>query len=116
MLKNAADDIIQSKVWIDSMGKRGGSVGAIEVSKSEIKQYQKLKLISEIALVKEHIRFFEQKYGCGFEEFEAHVKQEEEHYEKWDDYLEWKAYQRSLEGLRKTIGEIDGARDIRITE
>lgn len=88
----------------------------LEVSKSEIKEYQKLKIISEAALLKEHIKLFEQKYGCHFTEFEARIKQTAEDFVSWDDYLEWKAYQRSFEELRKKIGEIERAKDIRIAE
>ena len=91
-------------------------MGILEVSKSEIKEYQKLKIISEMVLLKEHIKLFEQKYGCSFKEFEGRIKQAAEDFESWDDYLEWKAYQRSFEELKKKIGEIDHAKDIRIAE
>ncbi|KFD40973.1 hypothetical protein HY02_10505 [Peptococcaceae bacterium SCADC1_2_3] len=91
-------------------------MGILEVSKSEIKEYQKLKIISEMVLLKEHIKLFEQKYGCNFEEFEGRIKQAAEDFESWDDCLEWKAYQRSFEELKKKIGEIERAKDIRIAE
>jgi hypothetical protein len=88
----------------------------LEVSKSEIKEYQKLKIISEMVLLKEHIKLFEQKYECSFKEFEANIKQVAEDFASWDDYLEWKAYQRSFEDLKKKIGEIERAKDIKIAE
>jgi len=91
-------------------------MGVLEVSKSEIKEYQKLKIISEMVLLKEHIKLFEQKYGCILKEFEERIKQTAEDFESWDDYLEWKAYQRNFEELKKKIGEIDRAKDIRIAE
>ncbi|SHJ68484.1 hypothetical protein [Desulfofundulus thermosubterraneus] len=78
-------------------------MGILEVSKSEIKEYQKLKIISEMVLLKEHIKLFEQKYGCSFIEFERRIKQTAEDFESWDDYLEWKAYQRSFEGLKRRL-------------
>lgn len=100
----------------DTRMKRGGIMGILEVSKSEIKEYQKLKIISEMVLLKEHIKLFEQKYGCSFQEFEGRIRQSAEDFESWDDYLEWKAYQRSFEELKKKIGEIDRAKDIKIAE
>ncbi|GEM_PF-2343236 len=68
-------------------------MGTLEVSKNEIKEYQKLKIISEMVLLKEHIKLFEQKYECNFKEFEVCIKQAAEDFERWNDYLEWKAYQ-----------------------
>ncbi|HLB70721.1 MAG: hypothetical protein OIN88_16090 [Candidatus Methanoperedens sp.] len=39
---------------------------------------------------------FEKKYGLIFEDFEEQLKTtDKEDFEKWDDYIEWKAYSRS---------------------
>ncbi|MDH7579009.1 MAG: hypothetical protein QHH75_14620 [Bacillota bacterium] len=91
-------------------------MGVLEVFSDEIKEYKRLKIISEMVLVKEHIKLFEQKYGCAFQDFEKKVKQEAEDFGQWDDYIEWKAYQKSFEGLKKKIGEIEHAKDVRIAE
>ena len=91
-------------------------MNVLEVFEDEIKEYKRLMTISEMVLVREHIKLYEQKYGCGFQEFEKRVKQEAENFAQWDDYIEWKAYQKSLEGLKKKISEIEHAKDIRITE
>ncbi|HHW40946.1 MAG TPA: hypothetical protein GXX19_07340 [Syntrophomonadaceae bacterium] len=91
-------------------------MGVLEVFSDEIKEYKRLKIISEIVLVKEHIKLFEQKYVCAFQDFDKKVKQEAEDFVQWDDYIEWKAYQKSFEGLKKKIGEIEHAKDVRITE
>lgn len=66
--------------------------------------------------VREHIKLFEQKYGCDFQDFEKRVTQEAENFAQWDDYIEWKAYQKSFEGLKKKIGEIRHVRHVRIAE
>ncbi len=35
---------------------------------------------------------FQKKYGLAFEDFEQQIKTtENEDFEKWDDYIEWKA-------------------------
>ena len=39
---------------------------------------------------------FEKKYGLEFEDFERQIKSAvKEDFEKWDDYIEWKAYSKS---------------------
>ena len=72
---------------------------SITVSKEEVKGFEKLKAISQIAPIKERIRFFETKYGCTLGEFKNKIKQEKEDFEKWDEYIEWKAYIKSLRDI-----------------
>ncbi|RLI78627.1 hypothetical protein DRP07_10895 [Archaeoglobales archaeon] len=86
----------------------------IIVSSDEIKEYEKLKIISQLTPVREKIRFFENKYGCSFEEFERKLKEKEEKFEEWDDYIEWKAYIESLRDLERKLKEIKDAKDIRV--
>ena len=76
---------------------------SITVSKEEVKGFEKLKAISQIAPIKERIRFFETKYGCTLGEFKNKIKQEKEDFEKWDDYIEWNAYIESLRDLKSKI-------------
>lgn len=91
-------------------------MGTLEVSKGEIKDYEKLKVISQIAAIKGKIELFERKYGCTFEEFERDINsKDKEEFEAWDSYLEWKAYIRSLEEAKGMLKEIDDAQDIRVT-
>ncbi len=86
----------------------------ITVSSDEIKEYEKLKIISQLTPVKEKIRYFEKKYGCSFEEFEKRLKERDENFEEWDDYIEWKAYVKSLKNLEQRLREINDAKDLRI--
>jgi hypothetical protein len=46
--------------------------------------------------VKEKIRSFERKHGCNLETFEDRLKQLPEDFERWDDFIEWKAYADSV--------------------
>ncbi|MBC7333535.1 MAG: hypothetical protein H5T85_03600 [Actinobacteria bacterium] len=88
----------------------------LKIPKYEIKEYEKLKIISQIAMVKEKIELFEKKYGCSFDNYSETIKEEEtEKFEKWDDYIEWKAYVKSLEELKQRIKEIEDAKDITVT-
>ncbi len=89
---------------------------SISSSFDEIKQYEKLKLISELSLVKVKLDLFEKLYNCTFEEFEQHFQHTtEEHFEEWDDYIEWKAYREKKTTLEKKMDELKNAKDIRIT-
>ncbi len=78
---------------------KGVSSMNFEVHEKKIKQYKKLKIIGDIVPINEHIKLFEKKYGLSFAEFEKKVASEKEDYEKWDDYIEWKAYQAKIEEL-----------------
>jgi hypothetical protein len=86
------------------------------VSIDEVKEYQKLKILSELTLIKEKIKLFQTKYDTTFEKFEKRVKKEKEDYEKWDDYIEWKAYRKTEKSLTKKMAEIDDAQHIEITK
>ena len=39
---------------------------------------------------------------------------QEENFEEWDDYIEWKAYVMTLKDLEEKLREIEGAKDVRI--
>jgi hypothetical protein len=88
----------------------------IVVSKDEIKEYEKLKVIAETTLTKEKLKLFEKKYQSTFKEFEKKVKggEGQENFEEWDDYIEWKAYEESLRNLRQRSKAIDDARNIKV--
>ena len=86
----------------------------IIVTRDEIKEYEKLKIISQLTPVREKIKLFESKYNCSFEEFEKKIKEEKEDFEKWDDYIEWKAYIETLKDLTAKLKEIEDVKDIRV--
>ena len=88
---------------------------SITVSKDEVIGFEKLKAISQIAPIKERIRFFESKYGCTLGEFKDRIKREKEDFEKWDDYIEWRAYIESLKDLESKMRDIEDAQYVRIT-
>jgi len=86
----------------------------VVVSRREILMYERLKVISEIAPIRERIKAFERKYGMTLEEFEEHLKKGEERFEEWDDYIEWKAYVEKLRELEKRLREIEHAQRVRV--
>jgi len=88
----------------------------ISISKTEIKQYEKLKVIAQMAPISGKIKQFEDKYKLNLDKFETSIKKEDEDFEKWDDLIEWKGYLKALEDLERKLKEIDNAQDVRITE
>ncbi len=88
----------------------------ISISKTEITEYEKLKVIAQMAPIAGNIQQFEEKYKMNLAKFETTMKKEEEDFEKWDDLIEWKGYVKALGDLERKLKEIDKVQDIRITE
>lgn len=80
-----------------------------DVKENDLLQYKKLTLIGNLAPLKEHIKLFEAKYGLEYEKFEEMILDETEDFEKWDDYIEWKAYKKKYDELSETLTTIDNA-------
>lgn len=89
----------------------------IIISKEEIKGYERLKIISELTLIKQRVKLLERKYESTFSDFEALLNQDsKEDFAKWDDYIEWKAYNKKQALLKEKLDKVDHAQDIKITE
>jgi hypothetical protein len=91
-----------------------GEDASIVVTVDDIKTFEKLKLISQIAPVKERINSFERKHGCNLRAFEARIIQLPEDFESWDDLIEWKAYADGLKDLESRLKKIEDATNFRI--
>lgn len=88
----------------------------VSIPKKEVKEFLRLKIISQIFPIKERISFFEKKYKKKFEDFEKNISDsKKENFEAWDDYIEWKAYIKTLNNLEKNLREIEEAEDFRLT-
>ncbi len=66
-------------------------------------------LISQIAPVKERIKSFEMKHRCNLDAFEEILKHLPEDFERWDDFIEWKAYVDRLKDLESRLKKIEDA-------
>ena len=86
----------------------------IIVSKEEIIEYEKLKVISEITLTKEKTTLFEKKNGCSIDVFRKRMEEADEIFEEWDDYIEWKANFELLKDLENKLIKLDNAKNIKI--
>ena len=72
------------------------------ISKEAIKDMYYANVMYEYHKVTEKIRLFEKKYGVSFAKFEKSIKKtQKEDFGKWDDYMEWKGYERGLQKLAK---------------
>ena len=86
----------------------------IIITKKEIIEHEKLKVLSEITLVKEKIILFEKKYECSIDTFKKKMEENKENFEEWDDFIEWKAYFELLMDLENKLIELDNAKDIKV--
>ena len=86
----------------------------VVVSVDDVKTFEKLKLISQIAPLKERIRSFERKYDGDLDALENKMKKLPEDFDRWDDFIEWKAYNDSLKDLESKLKKIEDATDFRI--
>ena len=88
----------------------------IEISRKEIKEYEKLKIISELTMIREKNRLFEKMYECSLDEFKQRFANKDENFDEWDDFIEWTAYKESERNLIEKLEEIENAQDINITK
>lgn len=91
---------------------------SLVVSAEDVRAFERLKAISQIAPIKERIKFFEKKYGCTLETFISKIKRvgRPESFEEWDDLIEWRAYKESQRELEALIKRIDDATNIRVAQ
>jgi hypothetical protein len=67
-------------------------------------EYYSLKL--KESAYKEHL--FQKKYKHLFEDFEKYIKStDKENFEAWDDYMEWKACQKTIQNYELKIKSIE---------
>ena len=71
----------------------------IIIKKDKVLSLYMLNFLYEMHTIKERIDLFEKKYQESFKEFEIRLKSEDEDFEKWDDYIEWKAYLKTYTNL-----------------
>ena len=86
----------------------------IEVGKGEIINFLRLDLISEIQSLKKSLELFERKYNKSFKELKKEVLEGEENFEKWDDYIEWKAYDCTHKDRMKDLKNLKDEKNIKV--
>ncbi len=80
----------------------------LTIEKSKVANWMLLSYNSERTKITEKIELFKRKYNQTFSSFELKIKTTaHEDFEKWDDYIEWKAYEQSYSNLNQEIDEIE---------
>ena len=79
----------------------------LTITKEDIKNIFYANLFYEIHKTEEIISLFKKKYKENFKEFEKNAKSGKESFEIWDDYIEWKAYEKTLKKLKKDEKDLE---------
>ena len=84
------------------------------MKKEEVINILRLELISEIQALKKSLELYEIKYGKSLKEFEKEVLEGKEDFETWDDYMEWKAYEKTCNDRLSHLKDLKNAKNIRV--
>ena len=76
------------------------------IDRKHISELLLMEAYADLHKVKDKINMFERKYNRKFEDFEYSMNSEKEDFEKYDDYIEWKAYISQLKDLQQKISDI----------
>jgi len=71
-----------------------------------------METLAEFHKVREKLRFFQEKYHRDFETFSIEIEREEENFEHFDDYMEWKAYIQLFGDIKQKIEDMHSARPL----
>ena len=78
----------------------------MEVNASDFKEFQRFKLIPELAILRDRVKLFGQKYEMDFEKFEVYVAGNKENFNDWDNLIEWKAYIESIKDIELKLDKL----------
>jgi len=76
------------------------------INKQNIVDMFLMETLAEFHKVREKLRFFQEKYHRDFETFSIEIEREEENFEHFDDYMEWKAYIQLFGDIKQKIEDI----------
>ena len=79
----------------------------ITIQKQSVINWLTIEYMADSHTVNENLRLLERKYNQTWEAFSQEVESaSEEDFERWDDYIEWKAYRRSADDLAIKMSEV----------
>lgn len=82
-------------------------IDMITITKQQITEWILLDYLAKLHSLKEKISYYNKKYNTNFEEFEKQIKTaSKEDFEKWDDYIEWKAFNSFYNSYQNQIEEV----------
>ena len=65
-----------------------------------------IEAYGELYQIREKLRFFQGKYQKNFKTFSKLIETEDENFEQYDDYIEWKAYDKLYEETVQKIEDL----------
>jgi hypothetical protein len=80
------------------------------VQKETIADSLILENLAELHKIRETIRLLQEKHQCTFEAFEVALQQDEEDFQSYDDYIDWKAAIQWKRELEQRIDELKHGR------
>lgn len=73
-----------------------------------IKDLYYAEVLYELHIIREKIELYSAKYNSDFRTFENEINEmNEENFEKWDDYMEWKGYEKALRDINIKKNDIE---------
>jgi len=76
------------------------------INKQNIADMLLLETFSEMHQVRDKLNFFREKYQQDFEDFSKQIEKEDEDFEHFDDYMEWKAYTKLFHNISQKIEDL----------
>jgi hypothetical protein len=77
------------------------------INRETLKDIYYAQILSELHTVEEKISIFHGKYKMSFDEFDRNVHtSSEENFTSWDEYMGWKAYEKSRSDLLNKKADI----------
>lgn len=78
------------------------TIDPLEITSQEVRSYLRMRHYTQLTLIKEKLALFKKKYNCDFPEFENSVTSaKKEDFQRWDDYMEWKAFFKKYNRLKE---------------
>ncbi|QTA87887.1 hypothetical protein [Desulfonema magnum] len=78
----------------------------VVIAKQNVVDILLMEAFYEMHQVRDRLNFFQEKYQQTFENFSVFMKKENENFEYFDDYMEWKAYTKLFDEVLKKIEEL----------
>ena len=79
----------------------------LTVQKQSVANWLLAEYLATKHTVNEKIRLYERKYDQSWENFSHSLETAtDENFDQWDDYIEWKAYQKLAEELAVKLNEV----------
>ena len=78
----------------------------LKINKEHVSKLMLIEAYAEKHKTEERINLFKEKYKLNFSEFEEQVFEKDESFEQYDDLMEWKAYENTLNDIKQRIHEL----------